>query len=408
MIAPAELPPTSARLRYTQRGNLRATRYGWLRLTPAYSLHLVRELVSTRGDAGGPVLDPFCGTGTTLLVCTELGLDCDTLDLNPFLVWLASAKSRSYSARERSAAAALGERALTAVLRGRSRTAWRPALHNIERWWPPDTLAALARAFEVLRAETASKAAVNLCKLAFCRALIDSSNASFNHQSLSFKAPGTVTGGARPVAEAFERALASVIGAAGKLPRTRRAARLGDARALSAALDQRRYRTVITSPPYPNRMSYIRELRPYMYWLGYLDDGRAAGELDWRLIGGTWGTATSRVGKWQAPSRQEDLLPELSPVLGAIGRQSELLSRYVAKYFHDMALHVSGLPAVLEPGAEAHYVIGNSKFYDVLLPAERLLASLFERTGFRDVRLQTLRKRTSKAELFEYLVSARI
>ncbi|WP_322490103.1 hypothetical protein [Chloroflexus sp.] len=37
---------------------------------------------------------------------------------------------------------------------------------------------------------------------------------------------------------------------------------------------------VITSPPYPNRMSYIRELRPYMYWLGYLNNGRDAGELD--------------------------------------------------------------------------------------------------------------------------------
>ena len=45
-------------------------------------------------------------------------------------------------------------------------------------------------------------------------------------------------------------------------------------------------------------MSYIRELRPYMYWLSYLRDGREAGELDWKAIGGTWGIATSRVGKW--------------------------------------------------------------------------------------------------------------
>jgi hypothetical protein len=45
-------------------------------------------------------------------------------------------------------------------------------------------------------------------------------------------------------------------------------------------------------------MSYIRELRPYMYWLGYLQNAREAGELDWKAIGGTWGCATSRVGKW--------------------------------------------------------------------------------------------------------------
>ena len=27
-------------------------------------------------------------------------------------------------------------------------------------------------------------------------------------------------------------------------------------------------------------MSYIRELRPYMYWLGYLTDARQAGQMD--------------------------------------------------------------------------------------------------------------------------------
>jgi len=61
---------------------------------------------------------------------------------------------------------------------------------------------------------------------------------------------------------------------------------LGDARDLAQEADGL-FDLVITSPPYANRMSYIRELRPYMYRLGYLDDGRDAGELDWSTIGGT-------------------------------------------------------------------------------------------------------------------------
>ena len=52
--------------RITFRGNLRNTRHGWLRLTPAYSVELVRELVKARTRPDLPVLDPFCGTGTTL------------------------------------------------------------------------------------------------------------------------------------------------------------------------------------------------------------------------------------------------------------------------------------------------------------------------------------------------------
>ena len=54
----------------------------------------------------------------------------------------------------------------------------------------------------------------------------------------------------------------------------------------------------------------------------------------------------------------------------------------------------------------AHYVVGNSKFFDVLVPVERLFAEIFELSGFRAATVTTLRKRTSKRELYEYLVSA--
>jgi hypothetical protein len=42
-----------------------------------------------------------------------------------------------------------------------------------------------------------------------------------------------------------------------------------------------------------------------------------------------------------------------------------------------------------------------------MVPAEKLFAALFERHGFEKVRTRILRRRTSKKELFEFLVSAR-
>jgi len=59
----------------------------------------------------------------------------------------------------------------------------------------------------------------------------------------------------------------------------------GDSRKLDK--ENCKFDMVITSPPYPNRISYIRELRPYMYWLGFLTTGEQAGEMDWEAIGGT-------------------------------------------------------------------------------------------------------------------------
>lgn len=74
----------------TFKGNLEHTRYGWLRLTPAHSIHLISDLLNIESGKEPVVLDPFCGTGTTALVCAERGIECDTTDINPFLRYVAS------------------------------------------------------------------------------------------------------------------------------------------------------------------------------------------------------------------------------------------------------------------------------------------------------------------------------
>lgn len=397
--------------RYTFRGNLRDSRHGWLRLTPAYSLHLVRELVDSRRRKDLPVLDPFCGTGTTLLVCAERGVSCDSIDLNPFLLWLARAKVARYDSRRIERA----ERAVGAMARAARSTRksddWVPALHRIERWWDAATLAALGRAFAALRCDEAKSR--DLCLLAFCRALMATSNASFRHQSMSFaKASGRSAGEARARVEtALLQGFASLgQGAASELGPGKRRALLGDSRAVATRVGPARYGSLITSPPYANRMSYIRELRPYMYWLGFLSDGRSAGELDWKAIGGTWGIATSNLARWQAPARTGAARRSSSALTQKISRieeKSPILARYVERYVVDMRAHIASAASVIAPGGEVHYVVGNSKFFDVVVPIEELLATELRKAGFARTTVRVLRKRTSKPELFEFCVSAR-
>jgi hypothetical protein len=383
----------------TFRGNLRSTRHGWLRLTPAYSVELVRELLLRRSRPDLPVLDPFCGTGTTLTACAELGIACSTVDINPFLRWLAEVKSRAYSATDLRRASTLVAAMARAAERGKAKR-WVPPLHNIEKWWDEPTLSALSRAFAELAGKRGK--ARDLAALSFCRTLIDAGNVSFRHQSMSFRARDE---GGHDVATLLARAFDAVrVGAEQPLQGCEALVLLGDSRQLERVFPAKSCGSVITSPPYVNRMSYIRELRPYMYWLGFLDDGRQAGELDWRAIGGTWGVATSKLSRWRAEGELH--LGKLNGLVQKIERESAVLARYVERYFHDMDRHVEGLARVLASGGEAHYVVGNSKFFDVLVPAERLFAELFRRHGFTRVKTTTLRRRTSKKELFEYLVSA--
>lgn len=405
------------RTHLTFRGNVALGRHGWLRLTPAYSLALVRELLKESGPDEF-VLEPFSGTGTTPLACASLGIRCHAVDINPFLVWLGNLKLTGFddgaSRAVKAAAARIADKA-----RKPAEHSWKPDLHQIEKWWDAPTLRTLASLCDGIRNPSRERPAgvSDLLAVAFCRVMIQSANVSFGHQSMSFKKKDgdtglveeTPAGTANRIADAFMVAANEIADSLSIEPPTADCCVfLGDSRDLPATLpvSKQKYTAVITSPPYPNRMSYIRELRPYMYWLGYLSDGRAAGELDWKAIGGTWGCATSMLNTWTPNGHGEIPFPHFDRIIRDIGKGHALLGRYVHKYFEDIKGHMVGLRQVLAPGARCHYIVGNSKFYDTMLPVEGIYAALFEDAGFIDVSVETIRKRTSKKELFEFVVHA--
>ena len=325
-------------------------------------------------------------------------------------------KPGSYQPAEAESFVAASTYVREAIRSGHGQPAWLPPLHQIEKWWDGSTLAALGHAFAKLKDLTNSISgnAIDLLKVAFCRTLIEHAHVTFGHQSMSFKKrlqpshrelllPGFED---NPVSATWQQAVSEIASAAMSPIRQEPRVQLLDARDLADALKGDFYARVITSPPYPNRMSYIRELRPYMYWLGFLKDGRTAGELDWLAIGGTWGCATSNLSQWHCDAASEFPFQGFSGVLKAIAAKSDILSKYVHKYFVDMLQHCRSLFRVVKPGGTVHYIVGNSKFYDVLLPVEKLYAAMFASVGFVSVRIDVSRKRTSKKELFEFVVSA--
>ena len=387
----------------TFKYNLKAGRHGWLRLTPAYSIKLVEQILEQHPDINY-VLDPFSGSGTTGLVCAERGLRCDLLDINPFLVWLARVKTAQYEPEALRDARAAAAEIVRRAAENRAANLWTPPIHNITRWWAEERLTTLAQLHCALNQVLPEPGPIrDLLLLAFCDVLITWSNAAFNHQSMSFKdADGQLS-----LFDDRQRMLEHFVNAVTRLVESAATPLAGQVRVTQA--DSRAippggpYDCVITSPPYPNRMSYIRELRPYMYWLGYLSDGRAAGELDWQAIGGTWGIATSRLQTWQ-PDGVKIPYPEFHALIAAIEQQSLVLAAYVHRYFADMVQHVQSVYDALAPGGRAFYIVGNSRFYETLVPVEEIYAAMIEAVGFERIEVQRLRKRNSKKELFEFQV----
>jgi hypothetical protein len=361
------------------------------------------------------VFDPFSGTGTTALCAAYRGKTGIATDINPFLVWLANAKASSYDEASIESFRHAAQLAVRNAADPRAPLAECPPLSNIERWWRPAALTFLLRLKAALDAHAAGDA--TLLKVAFCRTMMKLSNAAFNHQSMSFKAvdraaasgpdAATLADETDFFAAQFLSDVEHVAEAAVDNPSGSAQFIQSNARAAPLAMWRNRVDLLITSPPYPNRMSYIRELRPYMYWLRFLSTGRQAGELDWEAIGGTWGVATSRLTEWVSCGEfvPSGLTGILKNIRCAHEKNGKLLANYVHKYFEDMFEHLAAMLPLLRRGATVHYIVGNSIFYGHMVSAEQFLAQQMAAVGLCDVRIVPIRRRNSKKGLLEFHVT---
>lgn len=397
---------------YTFKYNKEQGRHGWLRLTPAYSIKLVKEILNPDGffaeeNHDIAILDPFCGTTTTGIVAAECGFNCSLYDINPFLVWFGTIKSSNFDNVVLDEMLRITSNGLENVKLDKENV-WIPPMRNIERWWSPSTLIALGNLREFLSrtwGEPTMEGEQNLIWIAFARLVIDCSAADFNHISVSFKEE-TQDFGSEIFKTMFLERLRVIVNSAKNRLEGNVNIYLSDSRYLEVP---EKYDLVITSPPYPNRISYIRELRPYMYWLKFLSTGEEAGELDWKAIGGTWGSATSKLHTWEqvTPILPERLINVCNRIEQGDDKNGRTMALYVKKFFDDMYLHLSNLRGHLNNNATINYILGNSSFYGNYVETDLIIDEMLTTLGYKDVKSRIIRKRNSKSNLFEYIITAK-
>jgi DNA modification methylase len=392
---------------YTFKYNKNLGRHGWLRLTPAYSVRLVNEILNGYDNTDLIVFDPFSGTGTTGIVAAKKGYISVLNDINPFLVWFVNQKSKNYSDIERKKIMenfiAIKKNA-DDYLHKRN---WHPDIFKIHRWWNTETLnmlSAIRASMVNIIGEPELCNGYSLIWIAFCRIIIETSSASFNHVSMSFNDEPAKYGKdqifslfSRIMEYIIESTKDSIIGEVSIINK--------DSRTMEGVNN---IDIVITSPPYPNRISYIRELRPYMYWLKFLKTTNDSSDIDWDCIGGTWGAATSKLLTWEPKFdiNLKYLQETVNLIENTNEKNSKLMSIYVYKYFHDIFCHINNLYTVLNDTADVYYIVGNSTFFQVNVDSDILYKKIFEMAGFSNIDSHIIRKRNCNKKLYEYCITA--
>lgn len=215
------------------------------------------------GD-GSKILDPFCGSGTTLVEAMSLGLPAVGVDVHPLATLISKVKTTPLSADILPIGKAIIEAAQEKTAR---QNVFVPDIPNVDHWFPKNIQIALTALIAEIQRFPDPQIADAL-KVAFSSIIVRVSNQESDTRYAA------VEKGTTPamVWTLFEKAVTTVQTALLKPNLFQSAAQVevinDDLMSIHHEKIGKGIGLVVTSPPYPNAYEYWLYHKYRMYWLG--------------------------------------------------------------------------------------------------------------------------------------------
>lgn len=431
-MAQADATLTSPGLaRFRENNKLRAEDYSvhdWYRFVLSYPPHLVRDYLTRFGVSSHmTVLDPFCGTGTTLVECKKLGIPSVGIEANP-MPWFASRVKLDWDVdpdqllrhAEKIAEIAIGRLEqddlgeasglpLFDSERGElgNGNKLRTLSPEIENLLLTDCISPLPLHKTLLLLDVLGEYKDGRFsgheRLALAKELVFSiSNLDFGPEVGVGKPKLDV-----PVVTLWLRAVQNMardVRAVRELPAAEAAVHNGDARQILRVLQPDSIDAVITSPPYPNEKDYTRTTRLESVLLGFIRSKQDLRGLKQDLVrSNTRGVYIRDRDDLLVADHDgiQDIAEAIEKRRIALKKTSgfeRLYARVTKLYFGGMARHLSELRSVLRPGAHLAYVVGDQASYlRVMIRTGQLLAGIAESLGYEVSGIDLFRTRLATA-----------
>jgi SAM-dependent methyltransferase len=359
--------------------------------------HALLNLLKVPRD--GFVLDPFCGSGTTLIECAHNQIHGVGTDINPLAVFVATAKLDALSVSLKELEASITRTSLSPP-----KEAVQGAAEDDERatylahWFPADTF----NEIELLRVQIEREKSVKVRRIL-------SVIASDLLRDFSLQEPLDLRIRRRkapPVYQPFHAAYKEkadklleritqsrkVMGSVGKSEAIN-----CDSTSLLRQTGLPTFDAVICSPPYATALPYIDTQRLSLVWLGLVAPGRLAG-LQADLIGSREFGPAQRPDTIVRMKNNSGLLPtELHEWCISLqeslskedGFRRQAVPVLLYRYFENMRKVFCGMKGHLKRGAHVALVVGHNHTtlggtrIDIDTPG--MLAQLAEHTGYASI-----------------------
>lgn len=387
------------------------TIHNWYRTVLGYSEDLVSRLLEELPfDLRTNIVDPFCGSGTTLVECMKRGIDCVGIDANPASFFISQVKT-NWSLRGDRLSELCNEirelypRALrnTSSRRRDPTYVYLESSGMIERGWisPLPLHKALTIKSCIQNLKTTKKYRNALMLALIAEVTYGASNVRFGPELYcgESKDDHDVLLGFCKRVQQMASDLDRVTGIDSGIAEVF----LGDSRECSRVLDgvcKGSFAGVISSPPYPTEHDYTRNARLELVFLEEVSDRESLRRIKKRMIR----SHTKGIYKQDSDAKLVEANDSVQSIVRTLKRKvryknhgfARLYPKVVEEYFGGMKQHLMSIKPVLSPASRCAYILGDqSSYLRVHIPTAEVLSSVAAEVGFKTLEIRRWRKRWS-------------
>lgn len=350
--------------------------------------HIPRYFIEKYTKKNDAILDPFCGSGTTLLEGRVLGRNAIGIDINPLAVLISEVKTTPLDINKLSLAIHLVKDEMKNI--NRKITIEFP---NINYWFCKKAQNELSKIkFIVENLNGKFNESIYKFFLVCFSSIIRKSSYADTRTAKTYKSKRViekVKNGwvPRPI-QYFEEALEKYFERINCLLEHLNGNNYvkvfqGDSRETSAILKKNgieKVDLIITSPPYINAQDYFRSYKLELWWLGL-----ATPEEVRKLNKQALGTENISGYNYNSPPKSEYRF--LNTILNKIWRINKRKSYIVYNYFQNMRDFFEKSYVVLKIGGHFCLITGNNTICEVQIPTCKILSHIAEKRGFKLVEI---------------------
>ncbi len=388
----------------------------WIRYREGYAGELVKEILRRnplRSDKHF-VMDPMCGSGSSLVACGELGIDALGLDVNGYAVLATNVKCYPFSKNEITQITNFIER-----FESECRSLPKPKNEfsdEIAKYFPPDNFRDLISTKEWIDTYLPFGGIADFFKVALLAVLEDCSDRKKDGNGLATR-PAPVTDVPSRFLAQLAMMLEDVSGRKKSNTSRRKAVdhsalELAQASVAYSATVDKKLGSIIFSPPYANSFDYFESYKLELVFGGFVL-AKELNESRKRLVRNYRITAPKKLVRSIAPVEKlcteiVGRIPQKEAETGTRDGRTRLVPNMLRGYFEDMGTVIQQGYKALCPGGTMHIVVDQSAYVGVPIATDLIFGYLAEEIGFEVISITNCRKaNTSGQQLkkFPYLKS---